>query len=94
MPHVQREQREPENVKTWRDYDAALEPWNRCVLIKFTTNPDGQRGNAFRVTIGREEFRELAAVMMSADPTAAIRAFGAAMQEAEIQIALHRAAAA
>jgi hypothetical protein len=95
MPDVQREQRESENAETWRDFDATLEPWARYVLIKFTTNPDGERGNVFRVTIGRDEFKELASAMMSADPTAAIKAFGAAMQEApEIQKAPQRAAAA
>jgi len=94
MPQVQREQRESENVEAWRDYDAALEPWDQYVLIKFTTNPDGQKGNIFRVTIGRDEFKELAQAMMHADPSAAIKAFGAAMQAVpEIQKASQRAAA-
>jgi len=94
MPHVQREQRVSENPENWRDYDATLEQWDRNVLIKFTTNPDGQKGSVYRVTIGQDEFKELASIMMSADPTAAIRAFGTAMQEApEIQKA-YRAVAA
>jgi len=40
--------------------------------------------SSYDVVIGLNEFRELAELMMKADPQAAIRAFGAAMQTAEI----------
>ena len=65
------------------------------LVILFGTNPDGQRGNTYDVRVFPREFAEVARAMMEADPTAAIKAFGAAMQDVpEISKAAHSPAAA
>ena len=48
--------------------------------IGFGTNPDGRRHTIFHARIGPEHFKELALLMMEANPRAAIKAFGVAMQ--------------
>ena len=53
--------------------------------IQFSTKPDGLRRSHFRAAIGPAKFEELARLMVEVDPQAAIRAFGAAMQDVEIQ---------
>jgi hypothetical protein len=78
MPDVQREQRL--NPEAGENYEAEMMPWSNKVLIKFDTNPDGQKGSIFRITIGPYEFNDLAQYMMSADLMAAIKAFGLALQ--------------
>ena len=52
----------------------------RCLRIGFETNPGGQ-GSLFNAYIASRDFGDLAKEMLSADPQAAIRAFGAALQE-------------
>lgn len=78
MPEVEREQRA--NPEVWKSYEAEMMPWSNKVLIKFDTNPDGQRGSNFRINVGQDEFNDLAQYMMRADLTAAIKAFGFALQ--------------
>jgi hypothetical protein len=53
----------------------------RQVEIRFTTNPGGLRKNSFSALIGAADFEELASAMMQADARAAIKAFGAALQD-------------
>ena len=53
--------------------------------IGFSTNPSGQRRSTFTAGIGPNQFEEMARLMIEADPQAAIRAFGAAMKDVEIQ---------
>ena len=78
MPEVVREQRA--NQEAFDNYEAEMTPWVNKVLITFDTNPDGQRGSNFRITIGADEFNDLAQYMMRADLMAAIKAFGVALQ--------------
>src|SRR5437762_8362370 len=54
------------------------------IQINFSTNPTGRNHSNFRAVINPKQFEELARIMMEADPRAAIRAFGAAMQGAEV----------
>ncbi len=75
-----------------KSYDGHIRIWRlshekSCgyLEIGFTTNPDGQRRSAFSAGISPEQFEELAQLMVEADPQAAIRAFGAAMRDVEIQ---------
>ena len=78
MPEVAREQRA--NPEAGENYEAEMMPWSNKVLIKFYTNPDGQKGSNFRITIGADEFNDLAQYMMRADLMTAIKAFGFALQ--------------
>jgi hypothetical protein len=96
MPNVHREPRgSPENWSAWRDFEASLQEWAGHVLIAFSTNPDGPKGSAYNVTIAPNEFGKMAQMMVRANPTAAIRAFGTAMQEIpEILTKVDTAAAA
>lgn len=57
----------------------------RFLELRFATNPNGQRSSLFSSGIGPADFEELARMMMQADPQAAVRAFGAALQTAEVQ---------
>ena len=57
----------------------------RYLELRFATNLNGQRSSLFSTGISPQHFEEVARMMMEADPQAAIRAFGAAMQTAEIQ---------
>jgi hypothetical protein len=54
---------------------------HRVVIIGFRTNPKGEKPSDFDVSILSENFGMLARTMMHADPEAAIKAFGAALQE-------------
>jgi hypothetical protein len=87
MPHVQREPRGTYNRWLIRDYDAILDGFPASeigvgyVRIGFDTNPDGEKGSRYWITIGPDEFNELARAMMTAGPTPAIKAFGVALQE-------------
>jgi hypothetical protein len=49
--------------------------------VAFITNPDGQKRSSFDGVISPDNFNDLAKEMMKVDPVAAIKAFGAAMQE-------------
>lgn len=51
------------------------------VVISFATNPGGMRKQSYAVTIRPSDFERVASEMLKADPEAAIRAFGAAMQD-------------
>jgi hypothetical protein len=99
MPNVHREP-ESGSVWQWKDYEAgwgagqANADWSGAVWIAFRTNPDGLRRQCYNVSISGNEFTELAQLMMKANPTAAIKAFGAAMQETPDIPAAHTAAAA
>jgi hypothetical protein len=57
----------------------------RYLEIRFVTNPDGQRSSLFSSAIVPEQFEEVARMMMEADPQAAVRAFGAVLQTAEVK---------
>jgi hypothetical protein len=75
-----------------KDFDGSI---SRCISnsfqgagylqISFSTNPDGQKRSTFSAPIGPKQFEELARLMVEADPQAAIRAFGSAMKDIEIQ---------
>ena len=45
MPEVEREQRA--NPAAGENYEAEMTQWSNKVLIKFDTNPDGQRVSLF-----------------------------------------------
>ena len=62
---------------------AVVFPELPAVCIQFDTNPGGQRRASYRISIHSGRFEELTRLMMKADPQAAIRAFGAAMQDFE-----------
>ena len=72
-----------------KSYDGHMRLWRSRdfshLEIGFSTNPNGQRRSTFSAPIGPKRFEELARLMVEADPQAAIRAFGAAMKDAEIQ---------
>jgi hypothetical protein len=73
-----------------KSYDGQMRVWHHdhsygYLEIGFSTNPDGRRRSTFSAGIGPNKFEELARLMVEADPQAAIRAFGAAMQDVEIQ---------
>jgi len=57
----------------------------RFLELRFATNPDGRRSTLFSTGISAKHFEEVARMMIEADPEAAIRAFGTAMQAAQIQ---------
>jgi len=56
--------------------DGAVYAWFR--------EPSGSGRSRLEIRINQDSFSELAQAMMRADPTAAIKAFGAAMQTVEI----------
>ncbi|MFB9267347.1 hypothetical protein ACFFWD_30070 [Bradyrhizobium erythrophlei] len=57
----------------------------RWLTLSFATNPEGQRVSRFSLAIYSRDFVEPARMMVETDPKAAIQAFGAAMQVAEIE---------
>ena len=57
----------------------------RWLELRFATNPEGRNVSLFGLAIYPSDFAELARMMVEADPAAAIHAFGAAMQTAEIE---------
>jgi hypothetical protein len=58
---------------------------NGCLGLRFATNPNGRKVNLFGMSIPARHFAELARMMVEADPAAAIHAFGAAMQTADVE---------
>jgi hypothetical protein len=60
-------------------------PGDGFIGIHFSTNADRRSRSYFSAGIGPNQFEELARLMVEVDPQAAIRAFGAAMQDVEIQ---------
>lgn len=68
-----------------KDFDGLLRPWRladsaRGLSISFESNPDGQ-GSKFECVIASACFADLANEMLKADPEAAVRAFGTALQQ-------------
>jgi hypothetical protein len=59
--------------------------WGGLIEIGFCSNPDGERRSTFEAYIVPDDFAELAKLMLKADPQAAIRAFGAALQDVSVQ---------
>jgi hypothetical protein len=57
----------------------------RWLDLTFAIKPDGKHGSVFGLSISPSDFAELARMMVEADPAAAIHAFGAAMQSADIE---------
>jgi hypothetical protein len=57
----------------------------RWLELRFATNADGKNVGCFETAIYPRHFAELARMMVEADPEAAIHAFGAAMQTAEVE---------
>ena len=53
--------------------------------LSFATNPDGQNVSLFNLAVHPRHFAEVTRMMVEADPAAAIHAFGAAMQTAEVE---------
>jgi hypothetical protein len=76
-----------------KSYDGQMRIWRTetrdqsygYLEIGFSTNPNGQRRSTFTAGIGPYQFGEMARLMVEADPQAAIRAFGAAIKDIEIQ---------
>ncbi len=67
------------------DFDGYLAPAElgkdvRALDIGFQDNPGG-KGSAFKAYILSDQFGDLAKEMLKADPRAAIKAFGMALQE-------------
>jgi hypothetical protein len=67
----------------WFDGHMYAKSIDGFIGIQFTTKPDGR--SQFSAGIGPAKFEELARMMIEADPQAAVRAFGAAMKDIEIQ---------
>jgi hypothetical protein len=60
--------------------------WPACIKFGLSTDrPSVRNSSQFTGYITTDKFSHLAKLMFEADPEAAIRAFGAAMQEADIQ---------
>jgi len=57
----------------------------RWLRLRFVTNPDGKARSEFRSAIYPMHFVDVAQMMMEANPEAAIRAFGRAMENAQVQ---------
>jgi hypothetical protein len=73
-----------------KSYEASLtvvrmDDDNGCLGLRFATNPNGRKVNLFGMSIPARHFAELARMMVEADPAAAIHAFGAAMQTADVE---------
>jgi len=60
-------------------------PGDGFIGISFSTSPDGRHRSHFAAGIDPKKFEELARLMVEADAQAAIRAFGAAMLDVQIQ---------
>lgn len=65
--------------------DRLMDDSQRWLSLNFATNPDGERVSVFDIAISPMHFVELARMMVEADPGAAINAFGAALQTAEVE---------
>lgn len=57
---------------------------SKHVAIAFSTNADGERKQSYVVTLRPSDFERVVREMMGADPEAAVKAFGAAMQDFRI----------
>jgi hypothetical protein len=81
----------PHSWRTHRDYAARVarnrDPRGRWLVIGFDTNPGGGKRQSYSVVAMPDDFEELAIAMLKADPEAAIRAFGAALQGFELSSA-------
>lgn len=87
--------REPSSDQSYfarKSYEATLfvdhngPPYDqRWLGLSFATNPAGKNVSLFRMAIYPEHFAELARMMIEADPVVAVRAFGAAMQSADLE---------
>jgi hypothetical protein len=62
-----------------------LDDDQRWLSLSFVTNPDGQNVSRFGLAIYPRDFGELARMMVDADPTAAMQAFGIAMQAVQVE---------
>jgi hypothetical protein len=62
-----------------------MDDYDGCLGLRVATNPNGRKVSLFRMSISARHFAELARMMVEADPAAAIHAFGAAMQTADIE---------
>lgn len=58
---------------------------HRWLELGFSSNPNGQKVSLFRIPIFPRHFAQIARMMVEAHPTAAIQAFGAALQAAEAE---------
>jgi hypothetical protein len=74
-----------------KEYDGVLHGDNFQVgfggwlTIAFSTNPNGERRSVFSAVIHPRDFEALAMEMVKANPQAAVKAFGAAMQTVACQ---------
>jgi hypothetical protein len=50
------------------------------VGLTFTSNPEGANDSRFQASVAPDSFRDMAEAMMRANPTEAIKAFGAALE--------------
>src|SRR6516165_5590810 len=60
-------------------------PPQRWLSLTFVTSPDGVASSRFHTAIHPRHFAEVAQMMVEADPEAAIRAFGKAMENVHIE---------
>lgn len=51
-----------------------------AVGLIFTSNPNGTNDSLFELYVQTDSFRDMAEAMMQANPTEAIKAFGAALE--------------
>jgi hypothetical protein len=58
---------------------------HRWIDLSFATNTDGQKISLFDLAISPKHFADVARMMAEAEPAAAIQAFGAAMQSADVE---------
>jgi hypothetical protein len=65
---------------TEKHYDAFVVSTIHGIEMSFATSGK-QRGSGFYIPIGPQDFEKLAKEMMTTNPEAAVRAFGAALQE-------------
>jgi hypothetical protein len=83
--YFRREPKSDHSIFAKKDFDGYLSPVKfnedcKGLQIGFETNPGGQ-GSFFKGYILSADFGDLAKELLRADPEAAIRAFGAALQE-------------
>jgi hypothetical protein len=91
--HIRRQPLSDHSYFAEKSYEATLfvghlgicDEDQRWIELRFATNADGQRVSVFDLAIYPRNFAELAKLMIEADPVIAIRAFGAAMQIAEVE---------
>ena len=55
------------------------------LALGFSANPNGHKVSLFRIPIFPRHFAQIVRMMVEADRTAAIQAFGAALQAAEVE---------